>query len=425
MYPKIVAKKLAVFLAMPLLILGVSTQVAARSFTVIHSFCAESNCTDGSWPSPKLLLDPSGALYGVTVMGGAYGHGNVFALIPNGSGYDFRVMYDFCAQTNCADGSGATGRLVVDRAGDIYGTTGSGGLRNYGTTFELIPNAGRTSWRYVKLLDFCHQDYCADGAVPSGLYYVGGSSGAPYDGGSLLYGTTDGVIYSGTSFLYSLNVPLRPAGPRSKTVLAYFCPIGSCASQDEPRSLIDDEDGGFFGAAESSGSGGFIFDLSPTHGGFSINHLYDFCQLAQCADGAHPGSVTRDSSGKLYGVTPYGGAHSDGVLFQLSYDGAQWHEAVLHDFCSDDSCSDGAEPAGGVAVTPTGDVYGVTSFEGKCGLGTLFRFHGRTFSIVHNFCGLDGYETYADLMLDSAGDLFGSALLGGRYGGGTVYELTP
>jgi uncharacterized repeat protein (TIGR03803 family) len=102
--------------------------------TILYSFCAQTNCTDGSNPVAGLVFDQRGNLYGTTRFGGAYdgcysgvGCGLVFKLTPKGKE---TVLYSFCAQTNCTDGAIPYAGLVFDRKGNLYGTTQYGGAYN-------------------------------------------------------------------------------------------------------------------------------------------------------------------------------------------------------------------------------------------------------------------------------------------------------
>ena len=111
--------------------------------TALYSFCTQggTNCTDGNGPAAGLIIDSAGHLYGTTYGGGAHNQGTVFELRPNAAKTQWTetVLYSFCAQgvPNCTDGAYSSGRLIMDRAGHLYGTTPGGGAHNEGTVFEL------------------------------------------------------------------------------------------------------------------------------------------------------------------------------------------------------------------------------------------------------------------------------------------------
>ena len=106
--------------------------------SVLYSFCAQTNCADGENPTSGLLMDNSGNLYGMTTKGGgAADDGIVFKLASDGTE---TVLYSFCTKTNCADGASPNAVPIIDKNGNLFGTTTAGGADNDGTVFELAPN---------------------------------------------------------------------------------------------------------------------------------------------------------------------------------------------------------------------------------------------------------------------------------------------
>lgn len=121
------------------------SDAAAYRYQVLYAFCPDRGCGDGSAPYGRLHMDGAGNLYGTTVVGGANGFGAVFELTPNATRTKWTetVLYSFCSQANCADGSYPYSGLIVDRAGHLYGTTSEGGASDGGVVFELtMPNSG-------------------------------------------------------------------------------------------------------------------------------------------------------------------------------------------------------------------------------------------------------------------------------------------
>ncbi len=103
--------------------------------TVLHSFCSESNCADGSNPATGLLLGTDGNLYGTTLFGGTNGQGVIYQITPGGA---YQVLYNFCSQSGCADGGNSYGSLIQGTDGNFYGATSTGGgSGNGGTVFKL------------------------------------------------------------------------------------------------------------------------------------------------------------------------------------------------------------------------------------------------------------------------------------------------
>src|SRR5262249_32120472 len=142
---------------------GVLFELAAGgTVNVLHNFCEQTNCTDGSMPLGTLAVDASGNIIGTTVSGGTSsedpdgGGGTVFKFTPaNGS---FAVIYNFCTappRGSCKDGFGPQSGVIIDGAGNLYGTTSSGGnsADEWGALYQLTPSvAGYTE---SVLYSFC------------------------------------------------------------------------------------------------------------------------------------------------------------------------------------------------------------------------------------------------------------------------------
>src|SRR4051794_9390809 len=114
----------------------------AAGFRLLHSFCKKIQCADGQFPTERLTLDEAGDIYG-TASSGTHAQGIVFKLTAptDGGAWKYKVLYNFCAKANCSDGRDPTAStLIVDTAGNVYGTTFGGGAGNdTGTVFELSP----------------------------------------------------------------------------------------------------------------------------------------------------------------------------------------------------------------------------------------------------------------------------------------------
>src|SRR6185503_6946229 len=120
---------------------------------------------------------------------GATGNGVIFKLSPSGNRYTYQVLHSF---DGAAEGGVPATSLIIDAAGNLYGTATADGANFGGTAFELSP-VQDGSWTYQVLTNFCSQasGNCVQGMVPeSPLTYTKAASGKPYDGFSPLYGTT-------------------------------------------------------------------------------------------------------------------------------------------------------------------------------------------------------------------------------------------
>jgi uncharacterized repeat protein (TIGR03803 family) len=165
--------------------------------TTLHRFQG----TDGSYPYAGLVLANDGNLYGTTTQGGAHSGGTVFKITPGGT---FSTIYNFCAKTNCADGSGPYGTLVQATDGYLYGTTTYGGANttgcngnSCGTVFKISLNGALTT-----LHSFCSEAGCADGSQPDvgllqatdGKFYATAHSGGAHGYGTIFQITSAGVL---------------------------------------------------------------------------------------------------------------------------------------------------------------------------------------------------------------------------------------
>ena len=318
--------------------------------SVLHAFAPY---LDGSNPEAKLLADKAGNLYGTTSAGGDKGSGTVFKLAPDGSE---TILYSFCTQQNCADGSDPVAELIADKHGNFYGTTWTGGSDfASGTVFELAPDGEEKV-----LHSFTNEN--GDGALPE--------AGLLADKAGNLYGTTcyGGEAGFGTVF------KLAPDG--TETVLHAF--EGTSDGAYPQATLIADGSGNFYGTTSEGGATGTgcpkdgcgtIFKLAPD-GTETILHVF----TGAPADGAKPlGVLIADKTGNLYGTTEIGGRSFNcyldcGIVFRISSVGK---EAILHTFTSG---RNGDWPAAGL-IRGNGYLYGTTTGQGEypVGNGNVFK----------------------------------------------------
>jgi uncharacterized repeat protein (TIGR03803 family) len=361
-------------LAVLTMALMLPTEAAAASkYKVLHRFKGK----DGAYPQAGLILDAAGNLYGTTSSGGdlrachRMGCGTVFKLTPQEDGtWRENVLHSF---TGTPDGLYPHGGLVFDQAGNLYGTTPAGGASDAGVVFELMPKADG-SWRESVLYTFCSVTNCTDGDSPR--------AGLVLDQAGHLYGTTvyGGSASNGTAFRLTPNSD----GTWKESVLYSFCALNRCPDGANPfAGLTFGAAGTLYGTTFSGGGGGgVVFKLTPNKdGSWRESVLHHFCSRTNCDDGFYPASgVIFDQSGNLYSTTARGGASDAGVVFELmpKADGS-WRESVLHHFCSRTNCDDGAEPYASVIFDQSGNLYGTTVFGGNLsycsgsGCGVVFK----------------------------------------------------
>jgi len=394
-----------------------ATGALAATEKVLYRFIGG---TDGAGPAASLTLDASGNLYGTTTYGGgigcSYGCGTVFELTPNQSGgWTEIVLYRFCYVTNCTDGAqpffGAG--VILDSAGNLYGTTSSGGANNGGVVFELSPNSG--GWTEIVLYNFCSLTNCTDGYNPSGP--------VAFDSAGNLYGTTWG---SNTStcpdgdecgVVYELSP--NGTGGWTESVLYNFNP-GLPFGQ-----LMFDNKGNIYGSTawdRSNGIPGIVYSLSP------LGELQTVHNFGAYGNGFGP-SVIMDSAEHLYVLDPYG---SPSVSEFKSKPSGGWSEIVIVK-----NFGRFGTPFGTLALDANGNLYGTTN-GGRYRSGRVFTIkpstdHKWTLTSLYSFKGgKDGDYPASGVVLDAEGNIYGTTAAGGTgkcnyYGNGCglVFEITP
>ena len=387
------------------LLLITPTRAGAQTETVLYSFCAQAGCADGNHPEARLVLDPSGNLYGTTDVGGANALGTVFEVSASGSE---TVLYSFCSLPDCDDGDHPRAGLILDAEGNLYGGIYDGGTHDGGIVAEFSPTGAETV-----LYDFCSKPACRDGYYPH--------SDLVMDKNGNLYGTTQyrGAYTGGNVYEVSSN--------GTESVLYGFCQQTGCTDGNAPKAgLVLDGNGNLYGTTYKGGANGegVVYEVSPS--GIETV-LYSFCAQTGCKDGSNPeADLVLDTEGNLYGTTYKGGAHGKGTVFEVSASGI---ETVLYSFCAQAGCKDGSSPEAGLVMDAKGNLYGTTySGGGPKKRGTVFEVSpSGTETVLHGFNakGTDGYNPSASLVMDAKGNLYGTTYAGGAHGGGTVFEVTP
>jgi uncharacterized repeat protein (TIGR03803 family) len=165
-------------------------------------------------------------------------------------------------------------------------------------------------------------------------------------------------------------------------------------------------------------AGGGIWHTSPLRG------------QRKGQDGITPGAGTLllDKFGNLYGTTETGNC-CGGVVYELTKQGNEWKETIVYSF---QGGSSGNQPYAGVVMDSAGNLYGTTDGGGSdSGCGVIYKLaptgQGKwKYSVLHRFgASHDGCAPAGNLAIDSNGNLYGGTALGGLYGGGVVFELTP
>jgi len=379
---------------------------AANTEKVLYSFTGGS---DGAQPEDALVFDASGNLYGTSVAGGCCGNGTVFELTPNPDGtWTQTVLYSF---TGGSDGGGPVSAVTFDASGNLYGTSVQGGDYGDGAVYMLTPTSGGTWTENV-----IHSFNGSDGAHPTG--------GLTFDTNGNLFGTTwqGGARGHGVVFILTPNTD----GTWTESVIHSF-KGGKDGGTPDRGHLIFDSAGNLYGATAGwygGASAGTVFELTPDSDGTwteSVIHSFEGGKDGAVAEG----TLIFDPTGSLYGTTYRGGAHGYGTVFKLTPGtGGAWTKTVLHQFKGG---KDGANPFGGVVFDTAGNLYGPT----HGGDGTVFKLVPNskgewTEQMLHRFKGgPDGLNPWGGVVLDAAGNVYGTTVNGGPDGEGVIYEITP
>jgi uncharacterized repeat protein (TIGR03803 family) len=410
--------RFAPVLAIPLLALAFAGLGAAAG--LLNTFKQKSDGTD---PAAPLTVNSQGRFFGTTMLGGSNagkcagnGCGTVYILTPNGTGgYSFVVAFKF---TGSPDGSAPAGGVILDAAGNLYGTTKYGGTFGYGTVYELTPSVSGV-WTETILYNFTASN--SDGAWPVGNLVL--------DGSGNLYGVTlaGGSHGGGTAFMLSP----KSGGGWTETVLHSF--FDTLTDGYYPQAgMVLDAAGNLYGTLSNGGAHtkyGAVFELSPSSGGtWKETLLYSF---AGTGDGCSPeAALTFDSAGNLYGTAMgCGGTGYSGTVFELSPSSKGWTDHIIHHFKT--TGGDGTGPVAPVILDSAGNLYGTTYSGGVNGFGAVYKLtpgSGGTWteSGVHNFSGsTDGANPAAGVILGHGGLLYGTTLYGGADNYGVVYSVNP
>jgi len=328
-----------------------------------------------------------------------------------------KVVYAFLGQP---DGINPNAGLVADVAGNLYGTTTAGGTDSScscGTIFELSPPAfAGGAWTETILYSF--QGGANDGARPFGTLI--------FDKAGNLYGTSLGGGSNNPGTVFELSPPATAGGAWTETVILFFAANFAGGASPEGKLAMDAE-GDLFGTAQSGGKSGegVVFEiLKPKVAGkpWVGKVLHSFGQTD--GDGFQPGSNIVFRNGVIFGTTANAGTHW-GTIFRLVNNSGTWTYSILFDF----NGNNGSAPWGGVIIDKAGNLYGTANGGGingkRCdpqGCGVIFELSppataggSWTETTLYEFTGAgDGANPYGTLWIDALGNLYGTASQGGK-----------
>lgn len=382
--------------------------VAGPNFRVIHAFGQPG---DGQGPTASVVFDTIGNIYGTTVGAGAYNAGVVYELIPGAGGqWNEVILYAF--GQSATDGSAPQGEVLVTKGGPVYGKASGGGSFGRGTLFELQNSAH--GWIETILHEFDINDLSGRGAN-----VVQDASGNLYSGA----GGTAEFVPGASAWT---DIPI--------------CLTGGCVGTTISSRISRTNRGTIYGASGGGGPYlvGTVYEVVPTGNGWQEHDLYDFGAFPQDGQIPSEGPLAVDEQGNLYGITGQGGDHECvdvgcGTVYKLTRNTGSnadgpWKETILYNFKRIPAM--GIQPSGNLVRDKGGNLYGVMGAGGAaCGCGTVYRLSPTqtgewNYQVIHTFVGTDGILPNANLTFGADGNLYGTTLGGGPYGGGVVFEIS-
>ena len=415
------------FAALLMTAAGLAGATRAQTYTVLHTF---TNAPDGSNPFAGLTTDSAGNLYGTTADGGfvgtafcQFGCGTVFKLTHSDSGWETTILYAFNAPP--ADGGVPASRVIFGPDGALYGTTYEGGANLAGTVFRVAPSA------HPCTTPPCPWEESHFSFPPGYTDGYGPSADVAFDRGGNLFGTTylGGIGYcdqepQSCGVVFEITAPIQQW---QESVVYDFTQEGGY----QPYSgVVVDSSGNLFGTATGGGANdkGVVYELMPSGGSWTQSELYSFTGQS---DGARPdGGLIQDSEGNLYGSTVLAGAGGGGTVFELSPSGGGWTFHLIYSF------SGSLGPLAALTMDADGNLYGTTYEDGAHHLGNVFKLtksNGSwSYTSLYDFTGgADGAMPLSNVVIDSAGNLYGTAGYAGFTGGlcldgcGVIWKITP
>jgi uncharacterized repeat protein (TIGR03803 family) len=375
-----------------LVVLALVVAAQSQTFNPFFSF----NDSDGSNPIVGVIQDRVGNLYGTAPGGGEQNKGVVYEVDTAGIE---TVLYSF---KGMSDGAYPFAPLARDRAGNLYGTTISGGQRQIssafcvngcGTVFKIGASGNETVlYRFTGRADGCYPQ-----------------QGLLLDKSGNMFGTTTSCGSSGNGTIFKID------GTGSFTVLHTFAGSPSDGSSPAFGHLTMSQSGSLYGTTTIGGSdnAGVVYELSKNR---TLTLLHSFTFGA--SDGCRPlGSVALDKERNLYGTTENCGSIGSGTIWKVNKNGK---ETILHNIAS----GEGGQPMAGVTLDSKDNLYGVTY---DLGAGVLYEFSSTSqeFIMLHVFSGRDGTNPAGEVLRSAKGELYGTATNGGSYDVGTVWKYVP
>jgi uncharacterized repeat protein (TIGR03803 family) len=371
---------------------------AAQTYTKLYEYPIDSRNHSGIVTPGLMVQGTDGNLYGTNMDDQTFAQGSAFRMTPSGK---YKLVYQFCSATGCSDGVNPPGGLTLGQDGNLYGSTQSGGTKNFGTVFSLTMSGKLTTlYNFTGGADSGYPQYPPFQAADGTLY---GAGGEPYAGDY-------GLIYKMT------------AKKKAETfsVLTTF----TYANGATPNQPVLASDGNFYGTGLNGGDPtcrcGVVYKMTPKHK-VTVLHIFK----GYPTDGYEPaGAIAQGNDGNFYGTTYAGGAYNQGAIFKITPAGKF---TLIHSFHYVGSDLEGKNPLSGLALGSDGNFYGSIA-GGQTGYGALYRVTtAGALTLVYSFCPpgsqcADGFGPQTPLVQHTNGKFYGSTA-GNSLGGSVFYSL--
>lgn len=387
----------------------------AQTFTVLHAF---TGGRDGGYPFTGLTLQ--GQTFFGTTFGGAANYGTAFSLKEVGNNWQLSTLHTF---QSGPDGAGPSSPLTMGPDGALYGATSAGGG---GPCFTS--NGYHGCGTVYKLLPPVHTSPNTNPNWSTSILYSFSDTDGSYPQGYLTFdanGTLYGTAVNGGSAESGVVYTLTPANGQWTQSILYDV-MNNGDGEFPWGGVIFDNSGNLYGVMIGGGPNGFgvVYELSPAGSGWTERAIHAFTDEGNDGMGPQSGLI-KDSAGNLYGATVYL-PNSGGSAFELTPSGDAWNYNFLTSFEGGLHLG----PYANLVMDPAGNLYGTTFADGRYGYGTAFKLtrsgQSWTYSTLHDFTGgTDGASPMAPLIFDASGNLYGTASSGGQYSAGVVFKITP